>query len=103
MYHGDAPIMQVELDMGDYNCLFLYTVMADLRYDLGRIHSELEEFEEAQKHLQGYSEIVKTVFNYTVQATCKTRKFQDIIWEIAADSMTGTNLQLKYYYTAWVD
>ena len=70
--------------------------MADVQYDLGVIHMELEEFEEAQKYLQGSSEIVKTLFNYTVQTTCKTRKFQDIIWEIATDSMIGTNLQLKY-------
>ena len=99
--------MQVELDMGEgniYNILLLsfnlYTVIADVQHDLGMMHLELEEFEEAQKHLLSSSEILMKLYyeeqpKYARQLLEIKKKLlkAEEIREAADDSMLGTNLQ----------
>ena len=66
------------LHMGKYNYQYslfiaIYTVMAELQLLLGRIHSDLEEFVEAQTQLQCSFEAHKMIYGVEHKNTMQAR------------------------------
>ena len=50
-------------------CSSFFSVIAQVGHELGMIHHDLEEFEEAQKHLQSVFETYKALLRLTDKET----------------------------------
>lgn len=70
-----------------FHCIYTGFLSAELQHCLGMIHLDLEEFEEAQKHLQSSFETCKAVYGV------KAKKAMEVCLRVATAARLAGNLQ----------